>query len=126
MFLSMMFRYVGASALFAGLLLAGSVVGEDGEKKSTEQEYKSTPFGKVAKKKTPPPAPAVKKKSNVRVSVEGDSITFSRPTPFGAQRWTSKRAELNVHEKQWLADHEASSAKSAARPALEPEKKPKD
>lgn len=104
--------------------VAVAKVGDDDKKETAKQEYKQTPFGKVAKTKAVAPPPIAKKKSNIAVSVDGDAITFSRPTPFGAQRWTRKRDALNSHEKQWLSDYESESAskESVAKESASSEK----
>jgi hypothetical protein len=105
--------------LAAGVAVAK--VGDDDKKETAKQEYKQTPFGKVAKTKAAAPPAVTKKKSNIAVSVDGDSITFSRPTPFGAQRWTRKRDALNSHEKQWLSDYESASAAKESASSEKPQ-----
>ena len=107
------------TVMAAGVAVAK--VGVDDKKETSKQEYKQTPFGKVAKTKAAAPAAVTKRKSNIAVSVDGDSITFSRPTPFGAQRWTRKRDALNSNEKQWLSDYESALA-SAPKEAASSEK----
>ena len=104
---------IGLCLIVSMAAVAQAEDGDDEKKDTPKQEYKQTPFGKVAKKKAPPPTPVRKQKSNIAVSVDGEAITFSRPTPFGTQRWTRKRSELNAVEKSWLAEYESASTKAA-------------
>ncbi len=112
---------VGLCLIVMAAGVAVAKVGEDEKKETAKQEYKQTPFGKVQKTKAALPPPVTKRKSNVAVSVDGDSITFSRPTPFGAQRWTRKRDALNTNEKQWLSDYESASASKGSAASKKPQ-----
>ena len=47
-----------------------------------------TPFGETRSRAAVP----------VKVTEEGDSLRFERQTPFGLQRWTRKKTELNEQE----------------------------
>lgn len=62
--------------------------------------YRSTPFG-VSKAEERPVAPVVQKPSDDPTTSQdaGDSVRFSRPTPFGPKIWTTKKAELSTYEK---------------------------
>jgi hypothetical protein len=59
-----------------------------------------TPFGK-----TTVPRSAV----TVKVTEDGDSVRFERPTPFGISRWTRKKSELTDEEKKLWSAHSAAS-----------------
>ncbi len=50
----------------------------------------STPFGKLTSN-----TPA----AGTKAVEDGDSIKFERPTPFGVQKWTRKKSELNEDER---------------------------
>jgi hypothetical protein len=61
--------------------------------------YRATPFG-VSKSEEHPPAPQVKVEDDPAKSEDlGDSVRFTRPTPFGAKVWTRKKTELDSYEK---------------------------
>ena len=104
------------------VLTAGLAFGADEKKvaaETKEGDTVQTPFG-PAKKQAPAPKPAtrpVTAKPLVEVSVEGDTYTFTRQTPFGAQSWKRPKAELSSAEKKLIADqdewekHESEQAK---------------
>lgn len=87
--------------------------------------YKKTPFGvsryeDLGQSTAEPPKP--KPNPNMKVSVKGDLVYFENPTPFGVQKWSKKKSELNEIE-QLAYDHFAgagaagSSTVSAAKPS---------
>ena len=75
----------------------------------------STPFGRVAKRDpAPKPAPRKKGPSMVSVREEGDTLHFTRKTPFGAQNWSRKKSALSAAEKQLARDAGLSLADESA------------
>jgi len=112
-----------AIALFAGTALAKQPEKEDSSKQSTTApgDTVDTPFGKVAKQKTPPPAASRSKApSMVKVKIDGDTVRFSRKTPFGSQDWTRSKSELSADEKDLVKEAglslDAAPAKSEPKP----------
>lgn len=65
---------------------AANVASEAGPQKPAD----STPFGKLNSS-----APV----NTTKATEDGDSIKFEKPTPFGVQKWTRKKAELNQEER---------------------------
>ncbi len=62
--------------------------------------YRRTPFGLVrfeAKADEPPKDDLV---DQITAAEQGDSVRFERATPFGPQRWTVKKSEMNDLEKK--------------------------
>ena len=48
-----------------------------------------------------------------KVTENGDSLTFERPSPFGVYRWTKKKTELTDDEKKlWEAQRSAPPAQA--------------
>jgi hypothetical protein len=66
----------------------------------------NTPFGK-----TTLPRSAVM----VKVTEEGDSVRFERPTPFGVSRWIRKKSELTDDERKLWSAHSAASEAATSR-----------
>ena len=65
----------------------------------------ATPFGES--KASPSGTPATK------VTENGDSLKFERPSPFGVYRWTRKKTELTDDEKKlWEAQRSAPPAQA--------------
>ena len=63
----------------------------------------ATPFGES--KSSPSNAPVTK------VTEDGDTLRFERPTPFGNVRWSRKKSELTDDERKiWEAKQGAPSA----------------
>ncbi len=72
--------------------------------------YSQTPFG-VARKEDVPISPEEAKKNQeakdrliagTRAVEDGDSIRFSRDTPFGPMEWRRKKADLNeIEQAAW-------------------------
>jgi hypothetical protein len=62
--------------------------------------YRATPFG-VSKSEERIVAPVVQKVSDdpTRSKDMGDSVQFTRPTPFGPKVWTTKKTELSAYEQ---------------------------
>ena len=84
--------------------------------------YRNTPFG-VSKSEERPPAQAVQNIADdpTKTQDAGDSVKFTRPTPFGDKVWTKKKTDLDGYEKSiWDRDHPKSSdiaQTDAAKPA---------
>ena len=58
-----------------------------------------TPFGESKASGSAP---------QTKVTEEGESLRFERPSPFGVVRWTRKKTELNEDEKRlWEASRTA-------------------
>jgi hypothetical protein len=113
------------------LLIAGLAFGAEekkAESEAKEGETVQTPFGPAKKQEAAPkPAPrAITSKPLVDVSLQGDTYTFTRQTPFGAQSWKRAKADLSDAEKKLIADqeawekHEAEEAKPEPKPAAPP------
>jgi len=89
---------------------------EEKPKAKTATGYR-TPFGvlhsdgKTAEGQAKPQPPV-----GFKVTEEGDSLRFERPTPFGVGKWTRKKTELTEMEKAaWelaKADRSPRSGKS--------------
>jgi hypothetical protein len=61
--------------------------------------YRTTPFG-VSKAEEHPPVEQAKIEDDPAKSEDlGDSVRFTRPTPFGPKVWTKKKSELDSYEK---------------------------
>jgi hypothetical protein len=108
-------------------LTAALAIGAEGDKDKTAKsdgDTVQTPFG-PAKKQTeapPPPPPASTAKPLVDVKLNGDTYTFSRQTPFGAQSWKRAKAELSSDEKKLVEAHEAWEEKKAEKAEPAPAK----
>ena len=124
-----MIRFFILMTLTAALALGAEAEKDKGAQKSDSGDTVQTPFG-PAKKKAPAPKPpprAITSKPLVDVSLDGDTYTFKRQTPFGSQTWKRAKADLSADEKKLIADqdaweaHEAEKAKPAAPPAPKPQ-----
>jgi hypothetical protein len=76
--------------------------------------YRRTPFG-VSKTEERPVAPVTQNPADDPAKSEdlGDTVRFTRPTPFGPKVWTKKKAELDTWEKTiYDRDHPKSDAPS--------------
>ncbi len=80
--------------------------------------YRNTPFG-VSKAEERIAAPVVQTAPDPIKSEDlGDSVRFSRPTPFGPKVWTVKKTELNEYEKSiWDRDHPKNDNHASKRPS---------
>ena len=82
--------------------------------------YRTTPFGVSKAEERPAPPVAQIADDPAKSEDLGDTVRFSRPTPFGPKVWTKKKSEMDVYEKgifdrdQQKSGHTAQSA--AARP----------
>ena len=48
----------------------------------------------------------------------GDTVRFSRPTPFGPKVWTRKKTELDTYEKSiWDRDQQKKSSTDSSKDA---------
>jgi len=77
--------------------------------------YRETPFGlSKVEERVPDAAAMAAQPTNVvpvKVTEDGDTIRFEKPTPMGNRVWTKKRAELTPEEKDWLEKTKASPAR---------------
>ena len=52
-----------------------------------------------------PAASSTRPNDGVKATVEGDTVHFERPSPFGVFRWQKKISELNEQERAlWQAE----------------------
>ena len=94
----------------------------DGRYRYTDKDgkkwiYRNTPFG-VSKTEERPAPKVVQSIEDDPVKSEdlGDSLRFSRPTPFGTKEWTKKKTDLDDYEKSiWDRDRAKSSGSGEAR-----------
>lgn len=69
--------------------------------------YRETPFGVVKIEDKPVAAQPVMEDKNPTVITDlGESVKFTRQTPFGAQSWTKKKADLSDDEKAQVSKSE--------------------
>ena len=62
--------------------------------------YVKTPFGiMTADEQTAPAAASVPASEGVKATVDGDTVHFERPSPFGTFRWQRKISDLNEEER---------------------------
>jgi hypothetical protein len=62
--------------------------------------YKKTPFGWSKQDESQMPPPPKPEEDHTRVvGVDGDTIKFERPGPFGNFKWEKNKSELNGQEK---------------------------
>jgi hypothetical protein len=76
--------------------------------------YRATPFG-VSKAEERPLVQAVQRIEDDPAKSEdlGDSVRFTRPTPFGPKVWTKKKTELDTYEKDiFNRDQKSSNTQS--------------
>jgi hypothetical protein len=101
---------------------ANAVLIAPGRWKHTDEKgkvwmYRDSPFGIVKyepePENTPPPVD-----TGMTVADEGDSVRFSRITPFGVRNWTRKKSELEGDElSTWNRFLETKSKAVSAAPA---------
>lgn len=73
--------------------------------KGTKWLFRQTPFGLSKMEDKPAAAVVEAKPTPTTVTDLGDSVKFSRKTPFGAQTWTKKKADLTDEEKALLQEN---------------------
>ena len=123
-----MIRLLMLIALTAALAFGAEGDKDKAAKSSDSGDTVQTPFG-PAKKNTaapqPPPPPSTAKPL-VDVSLDGDTYTFSRQTPFGSQSWKRAKADLSADEKKLVQAHETWQKTQASKtePKSEPAAKP--
>lgn len=87
---------------------AGAVAFEPGMYRYTDAQgkkwiYRQTPFGIVRLEDTEanaaPPTVTLKSQDTVSAVEDGDTIRFTRQTPFGVQKWQKKKTEMDEMEK---------------------------
>ena len=81
--------------------------------------YRNTPFGVSKAEERPAPAAARVEDDPAKSEDLGDSVRFTRPTPFGPKVWTKKKAELDSYEKTIV---ERDSKKNGTTPAADASK----
>ena len=70
--------------------------------------YRNTPFG-VSKAEERTVVPVVQRIEDdpTKSQDQGDSVRFTRPTPFGDKIWSRKKTELDTYEKSiWERDQQ--------------------
>jgi hypothetical protein len=61
--------------------------------------YRNTPFGVSKSEERAAPQVVQTGEDPARSEDLGDSVRFTRPTPFGPKIWTRKKTELDAYEK---------------------------
>ena len=117
-----MTRFLMLAALSAILAFGAEAEKDKAAKKSDPGETVQTPFGPV-KKQDPAPKPAprpVTAKPLVDTSLDGDTYTFTRQTPFGDQSWKRAKSDLSSDEKKLIEAQEAWEKQEAESAKPEP------
>jgi len=83
----------------AGAVTAGPYAWRFTDAQGKKWLYRQTPFGVVKMDDKPEETPAVEDKNPITATDLGDSVRFERNTPFGKQKWTKKKSELNSEEQ---------------------------
>ena len=80
--------------------------------------YRNTPFGVSKSEERPAPVAVTPAEDPAKSEDLGDSVRFTRPTPFGPKVWTRKKSELDSYEKNiWDRDRQKSESKSSVTAA---------
>ena len=92
----------------AGAVEAGPSTWKYTDSEGKKWIYRKTPFGvvrveDVPEAEKPATAGAEERTSRWKVKDEGEKVSFENPSPFGPQRWTKKKSELNDDERAALA-----------------------
>ncbi|HXA48712.1 MAG TPA: hypothetical protein VNV86_00340 [Candidatus Acidoferrum sp.] len=81
-----------------------------------------TPFGISKMEDKPSEAPGVVAPTKttdpfaaVKITVNGDVVSFERPTPFGVSKWKKKLSELDDQEKAAVRRTQEDSTKQASK-----------
>ena len=83
---------------FALVFGAGKAAGEKPKGKAATGY--TTPFGVLhSDGKTAEPHAKPQPPLDFKVTEEGDSLRFERPSPFGVRKWTRKKTDLTEMEK---------------------------
>ena len=106
-------------------LTAAVALGAEGDKKKSAEsdgDTVQTPFGPAKRQQAAPqpPPPPSSAKPLVDVKLDGDTYTFSRQTPFGAQSWKRAKSDLSAQEKKLVEAHEAWEDKQTEKSEKEP------
>lgn len=87
---------------------ADATLTEDGSYHYTDAKgkkwiYRKTPFG-IAKSEEKPPTAAVPQQEDTttKATLNGDSVHFEKPTPFGVTKWDKKLSDLDANEQRIL------------------------
>jgi len=89
--------------------------------------YSKTPFGIARMEDKPVDADAPKPLdplANVKITEEGDTVKFERPSPFGVYKWQKKLTDLDEQEKAALTRSRESSPKQKSPQESKHESKP--
>lgn len=84
--------------------------------------YRQTPFGVVRIEDAPAVAAPAGPPPPIKVVEDGDVYHFEMPTPFGPQKWTKKKTDLNDNEKA-AVERAREKQGAAAKPGAAGEKK---
>jgi len=91
-------------ALPAAVIPKGAVEGADGNFHFTDPQgkkwtYRNTPFGVSKVEDKDPGTPAPPQQDTLTTATDaGDSVNFSKPSPFGTVKWTKKKTEMDANE----------------------------
>jgi hypothetical protein len=81
--------------------------------------YRKTPFALVryeeAQEAGVPPLISEKELASIKATEEGDTVRFERAGPFGPQRWSRKKSELDAIEKLALERSRSGAARAAGK-----------
>lgn len=72
--------------------------------------FAKTPFG-IMKSAAPAEQPTdTAANSGVKVTDNGDTVSFEKPSPFGAMKWVKKKSDLTDDERRMLDGQNAKTA----------------
>ncbi len=80
--------------------------------------YQRTPFGVTRVEDMPEPAraePPQDRTKSWKVTEDADQVTFENQSPFGPQRWSKKKSELNEIEQSALARTQRDAATKSSK-----------
>ncbi len=84
---------------------AGAVETEDGSFRYTDAQgkkwlYRNTPFGVSRVEDKPKVETAPQEDTLTKATVNGDTVYFEKPSPFGVVKWQKKKSELDAQEQR--------------------------
>lgn len=79
--------------------------------------YRQTPFGLVRLEDKPAPAQSAGAPEPITAVEDGDVVHFERPTPFGKQKWSKRKADLTADETAVLERQKQQNGETAAKAA---------
>jgi hypothetical protein len=83
--------------------------------------YRNTPFGVSKAEERPAPPVAQTADDPARSEDLGDSVRFTRPTPFGPKVWTKKKADMDAYEKTIFERDQQKSGHTESSVAAKPD-----